>query len=326
MRLGPIVTLTILNILIIVRFNRIAKKKEHLKGPAVHRTTTSANAMVNKNGNGSLRRSASPGNNPAAAPTTLNSSSSPVDTVSTVANGTSTSNGGNHLTVPGISVDAVIFLQSSLHSILNDPFQLQNSTLDLQVETDQKTTTTALSACLEVSAAGGKNGRSGSVTSTRPLGTRGTPNRTSTRRRGLHNPEERMLVVVLIAIVVLFVVCTTPAAFLSLSITGERKKHVGFSIFRACSNNLELLGFALNFFVYCLCSADIRAAFVDVLFDNFLILWLRRKWASKSLLNSPSAVAGGNIEEHELQGINEKSAAAVVTTLKQSSLRNIANV
>lgn len=201
--------------------------------------------------------------------------------------------------------------------------------MDLPVETDPKTTTTALSACLEVSAAAaGKNGRSGSVTSTRALGTRGTPHRTSTRgRRGLHNPEERMLVVVLIAIVVLFVVCTTPAAFLSLSITGERKKHVGFSIFRACSNNLELLGFALNFFVYCLCSADIRAAFVDVLFDNILMLWLRRKWASKSLLNSPSNATGNAaaaIEEHELQGINEKS---VVATLQQSSIRNqVANV
>ena len=90
--------------------------------------------------------------------------------------------------------------------------------------------------------------RSGSVTSARVSGVRGTPNRASTRRRGLHSPEERMLVVVLIAIVVLFVVCTTPAAFLTLSITSERKKLVGFSIFRACANNLELLGFALNFF------------------------------------------------------------------------------
>ena len=126
-------------------------------------------------------------------------------------------------------------------------------------------------------------------------------------------------VVVLIAIVVLFVVCTTPAAFLSLSITGERKKLVGFSIFRACSNNLELLGFALNFFVYCLCSADIRAAFVDVLFDNLLVLWLRRKWASKNNMLASEAA-----EEHELQGINEKSA--VVATLKQASLRNVANV
>ena len=67
--------------------------------------------------------------------------------------------------------------------------------MDLPVETDPKTTTTALSACLEVSAAGGtsdsKNGRSGSVTSTRALGTRGTPHRTSTRgRRGCHKQSK----------------------------------------------------------------------------------------------------------------------------------------
>ena len=61
LRLGPIVTLTILNILIIVRFNRIAKKKEHLKGPAVHRTTNHASSANHKKANGSsLRRSASP--------------------------------------------------------------------------------------------------------------------------------------------------------------------------------------------------------------------------------------------------------------------------
>ena len=56
-----------------------------------------------------------------------------------------------------------------------------------------------------------------------------------------------------------------------------------FSIFRASANNLELLGFALNFFVYCLCSADIRAAFVDVLFDNWLVVWIRRKLAKSGL-------------------------------------------
>ena len=50
--------------------------------------------------------------------------------------------------------------------------------------------------------------------------------RASTKRRGLHNPEERMLVVVLIAIVVLFVVCTTPAAFLSIVINEDLKRRV----------------------------------------------------------------------------------------------------
>ena len=93
-------TLTILNILIIVRFNRIAKKKENLKGPAVHRTTASTTAS--KNGNGSLRRSASPMPNG----TGITRSVSPLDTVTTVGNGTSN---GHHLTVPsnGISVDNV---------------------------------------------------------------------------------------------------------------------------------------------------------------------------------------------------------------------------
>ncbi len=123
-----------------------------------------------------------------------------------------------------------------------------HSSLDVAVETDQKTTTTALTVVegvngpLTPATTPAKCDRSGSVTSARLLSTRGTPNRASTRRRGLHNPEERMLVVVLIAIVVLFVICTTPAAFLSLSITEERKNQIGFSIFRACANDLELLG------------------------------------------------------------------------------------
>lgn len=164
-----------------------------------------------------------------------------------------------------------------------------------------------------------KNERSGSVTSARLLATRSTPNRASTRRRGLHNPEERMLVVVLIAIVVLFVICTTPAAFLTLSISVERKKLVGFSIFRACANNLELLGFALNFFVYCLCSADIRAAFVDVLFDNWLVAWMRSKLAK----SSPSLDASQ--EQHELQVV-EKRSAVVASIHNHKMLNTAANV
>ena len=100
---------------------------------------------------------------------------------------------------------------------------------------------------------------------------RGLPHRVSSRRRGLHSPEERMLVVVLIAIVVLFVICTTPAAILSILFMKDSSifsRSLGYAIFRAMANNFELLGFALNFFVYCLCSADIRRAFVDVLFEN----------------------------------------------------------
>ena len=73
-----------------------------------------------------------------------------------------------------------------------------------------------------------------------------------------------MLVVVLISIVVLFVCCTTPAAVLSILYTARLNRHLGFQIFRAVANNLELVNFALNFYIYCLCSAEIRRAFVQV--------------------------------------------------------------
>lgn len=78
-----------------------------------------------------------------------------------------------------------------------------------------------------------------------------------------------MLVLVLISIVVLFVCCTTPAAVLSVLYSANLDDHLGFQIFRAVANNLELLNFALNFYIYCLCSAEIRRAFVS-LFKN---LW-----------------------------------------------------
>lgn len=104
LRLGPIVTLTILNILIIVRFNRIAKKREHLKGPAVNRTpTTHKNGKTN-----SLKRSASPaalsaaltnGPSPIQAPLQQRSVSPIACVIDQVNNGTASIN-GNLLTVP----------------------------------------------------------------------------------------------------------------------------------------------------------------------------------------------------------------------------------
>ena len=84
----------------------------------------------------------------------------------------------------------------------------------------------------------------------------------TSRRKSLQSPEERMLVMVLISIVILFVCCTTPAAVLSILISPSLDQHLGFQTFRAIANNLELLNFALNFYIYCLCSAEIRRAFV----------------------------------------------------------------
>ena len=73
-----------------------------------------------------------------------------------------------------------------------------------------------------------------------------------------------MLVLVLISIIVLFVCCTTPAAILSILFSVKLEQHPAFQIFRAVANNLELLNFASNFYIYCLCSAEIRRAFVTL--------------------------------------------------------------
>ena len=112
-----------------------------------------------------------------------------------------------------------------------------------------------------------------------------TPQKRTVRRKpkSLHNAEERMLVVVLISIVVLFVCCTTPAAVLSVLFTEKFDKHLGFQIFRAVANILELLNFALNFYIYCLCSAEIRRAFVSV-FQDILGLFSFKCCSKKDII------------------------------------------
>ena len=133
---------------------------------------------------------------------------------------------------------------------------------------------------------------------------RGLPHRVSSRRRGLHSPEERMLVVVLIAIVVLFVICTTPAAILSILFMKDSsffQVSLGYAIFRAMANNFELLGFALNFFVYCLCSADIRRAFVDVLFENCVVTFIKTHIFSRWMFPLRTGSPRGSNISYEVQ-------------------------
>ena len=143
------------------------------------------------------------------------------------------------------------------------------------------------------------SGNEGSATNLR-----GMPHRVSSRRRGLHSPEERMLVVVLIAIVVLFVICTTPAAILSILFMKDSsffQVSLGYAIFRAMANNFELLGFALNFFVYCLCSADIRRAFVDVLFENCLVAFIKTHIFSRCMRPFRSSSPNGSNGSYEVE-------------------------
>ena len=48
--------------------------------------------------------------------------------------------------------------------------------------------------------------------------------------KALQSTEERMLVLVLISIVVLFVCCTTPAAVLSVLYSVKLDDHLGFQV------------------------------------------------------------------------------------------------
>ena len=277
LRFAPIITLTILNILIIVRFNRIARKREVLKG--AHRGSTLT-------GNGNAAKTPV---TPVIITRNLESTGMiPCDNTtprhSSIPNGNTLSVNGNTLSVNGHSNG----LSASTTCI--DPENRTNSTA-LTVFPDPTTTNGNKSeSALQEPSNGCSHYRHHRPSSTPK---RNASHRVSTRRRGLHSPEERMLVVVLIAIVVLFVICTTPAAFLSIFYDEAKTQTISFTVFRALANNLELLGFALNFFVYCLCSADIRRAFVDVLFDNLIVRCVKNHCLSSKLSTN------GDLEPHQ---------------------------
>ncbi|KAJ9595039.1 hypothetical protein L9F63_013667 [Diploptera punctata] len=82
------------------------------------------------------------------------------------------------------------------------------------------------------------------------------------RNKNYH--EERRLVILLTSIMHLFFLTMTPSAFLSLLYSEQRERELGFQAFRAAANNLELCNFALNFYIYFLCSKEFRHVFMRV--------------------------------------------------------------
>lgn len=74
--------------------------------------------------------------------------------------------------------------------------------------------------------------------------------------------EEKRLVALLGGISILFFICMTPAAVLTLLNSDEKERNFGFQTFRAVANVLELANYAMNFYVYCLCSSEIRRTFL----------------------------------------------------------------
>ncbi|XP_003743964.1 probable G-protein coupled receptor B0563.6 [Galendromus occidentalis] len=79
--------------------------------------------------------------------------------------------------------------------------------------------------------------------------------------------EERRLVILLASIVIMFCVCMTPAAINTL-LNGDRlDNNYTYQVFRAFANDMEITNFATNFYVYCLCSTEIRKTFIRVFID-----------------------------------------------------------
>lgn len=76
--------------------------------------------------------------------------------------------------------------------------------------------------------------------------------------------EEKRFITLLRATVGLYLVTMTPPAFLPFLYTEERESDFGLQLYRALANILETANCAFNFYVYCLCSRDFRAAFVKM--------------------------------------------------------------
>ena len=112
----------------------------------------------------------------------------------------------------------------------------------------------------------------------------------------LYTQEEKMMVAVIVAIAVVFVVCNTPAAVLTIMFTKKQEtfsESVHHAVFRSIANNLELLGLCLNLVIYCLCSGTVRKAYVDVFCRNRLVTKVRNYLNDRNL-TSTGAIRGSN--------------------------------
>ncbi|KAL3989406.1 7 transmembrane receptor (rhodopsin family) protein [Acanthocheilonema viteae] len=70
--------------------------------------------------------------------------------------------------------------------------------------------------------------------------------------------EEKQLFTLLFSIVIIFFICTIPAAPLTIFVSDKRSFNVPFQTIRAIINVMEFAKFALNFYFYCLINPKIR--------------------------------------------------------------------
>lgn len=77
--------------------------------------------------------------------------------------------------------------------------------------------------------------------------------------------EEKRLFILLFAIIIIFFLCTIPAAPVTILVADSKSNNLPFQIFRAVTNLLEITKFALNFYFYCLINPDIRQICIYVI-------------------------------------------------------------
>lgn len=78
-----------------------------------------------------------------------------------------------------------------------------------------------------------------------------------------NQPRDDTLLYILGGIVAMFFVCNIPAAINLLFINETVKKRVDYQIFRAIANLLEITNHAAQFYIFCVCSTDYRATFLQ---------------------------------------------------------------
>ncbi|CAK9299215.1 unnamed protein product [Gordionus sp. m RMFG-2023] len=73
--------------------------------------------------------------------------------------------------------------------------------------------------------------------------------------------NERRLIILMVSVVLLFLVCILPAAFISIFFRFEKfRKKNSLKVGMIVSDTLEICNYSLNFYLYCFCSSDIRKA------------------------------------------------------------------
>ncbi|GFR24328.1 probable G-protein coupled receptor AH9.1 [Trichonephila clavata] len=82
--------------------------------------------------------------------------------------------------------------------------------------------------------------------------------------------EKQRLCTLLAGITVLFIISMVPAAILTLLNSDDEEFHFGFQLFRAFANIMELSNYAMNFYLYCTCSSEIRKTFTSLVATHIL--------------------------------------------------------